>query len=174
MIRIISEFLAFLTIIMTAVIVWFVVPARADGLDDLFAAPAAQVAPLDQALADCTGNKKLGSVARLDKALQCVQEHPQAGKFDISDKRYLVRMKQAALAIHNGGDYQTEMLAAEEWRMAQLDTDRRQDMALAEQRRLTTTVSAIPVQQAWWANTLEGLNHTDNWQPSWHYVGGHR
>ena len=74
-------------------------------------------------------------------------------------------MKETSAQVRAGADYGTVILAEREWRFSQLEGIHDKNVQIAEQRRLQNTISGVAVQQAWWSNTLSGLNNSDNWQP---------
>jgi hypothetical protein len=140
------------------ILVMSTIPASADVLDELFGAPTPHKAPFDIAAEQCTGNKKARTVEIHDRYMRCIESHPLASRFSTPDKAYLIRMQQTSLAAHRGGDYQTLKLEERAWRIAQIQERDDRAAQYAQQRRMVNAVESIPLQQAHWAITRQGIN----------------
>jgi hypothetical protein len=105
----------------------------------------------DQAAEACSKGRKATTLAQHDAFIACMEAHPYAANFTLTDKAYMVRMQQTSHAAHNGGDYAELHLQERAWRIAQLQNLEQQVAQAREQRRIANAISDVPLQQATWA-----------------------
>jgi hypothetical protein len=133
-----------------------------DFLEDVFGTEQpAQKAPFDQAADACV--KKVPVRATYEQHMvftHCLMNHPQAANYAEGDNQYLLRMLDTEKQVLAGKDYTEAKLEEKTWRQAQLNGFQRQIAAANEQRRLANAVENIPLQQAMWANTIQGINES--------------
>ena len=133
-----------------------------DFLEDIFGTEQpVQKAPFDQAAEACSARSKgLDTYEKHVVFTSCVMNHKLAGQYSAGDNQYLLRMLDTQKATLAGQDFQVARLEERTWRQSQLDGFRRQVAAANEQRRLANAVENLPLQQAWWANTMHIMNES--------------
>ena len=138
-----------------------------DFLNDLGGAEQPQKAPFDQAAEACSA--KVGGTTTYEKHVvftSCLMNSKLAPQFGAMDNAYILRMLDTQKATLAGKDFAVAKLEERTWRQTQLTNAQRQYAAAQEQRRLANAVENIPLQQAMWANTIQGINQAGTgWQP---------
>ena len=131
-----------------------------DFLEDIFGTEQpAEKAPFDQAADAC--NAKVNGITTYEKSVvftSCMMNNKLAAQFGPMDNAYLLRMLETQKAVLAGKPFHVAKLEERTWRQNQLANAQQQYAAAQEQRRLANAVENIPLNQAMWANTIQGIN----------------